>query len=101
MAKDEKKRPSSFSISWVEGKWVPPPVEVEVAACGLDESPNNSPWLISGEGITTFSASAADAEEDASALVPNHSEKSELPPLDIEGTGDDALRGRCYNSLFP
>ncbi|KAK9082376.1 hypothetical protein Syun_031979 [Stephania yunnanensis] len=70
----------------VEGKWVPPPVEVEVevAACGLDEYPNNSTWLISGDGITTFSASAADAEEDASALVPNHSEKSELPPLDIE-----------------
>lgn len=93
MENEDKKSPSSILISSAEGKWVPTPVEVEVGACGLGESPNNSPLLISGEGITSFSASAADAEEDAPVWRPNHSENCELPPLDIEGTGDDSGRG--------
>lgn len=38
----------------------PMPVEVEVEVGALGESPNNSPWLIAGEGMTNCSPSAAD-----------------------------------------
>ncbi|KAK9160224.1 hypothetical protein Syun_006565 [Stephania yunnanensis] len=60
--------------------------------------------LISRDEITTFSASAADVEKDASALVPNHSEKSKLPPLDIEGTGTrsrvSVRKSRCERDIL-